>query len=100
MLIYEIDVKTLKMVYSHRHHIFLKDEIKGETQIRAMLKDVESQLSKLNFVKVQKGVIINLRHVSKITSRKMIFKDGTDFNIGRDSLENVRREFYSYLGSK
>lgn len=97
--IYEIDVKTLKMICSYRHHIFLMDETHGETKIRAKLQDVESQMSELHFVKIQKGVIINLRYVTKITSRKIIIKDGTDFNIGRERLQAVRNAFQRYIGS-
>ena len=60
---------------------------------------IEEQLADCFFTKVQKGIILNLRFVCNITSRKVILKDGSEINIGRDRLESVRLEYHKYLRS-
>ena len=97
--VYKVDVKTLKMISSYRHHVFLMDEKRGEIKIRAKLHIIEEQLADCFFTKVQKGIILNLRFVCNITSRKVILKDGSEINIGRDRLESVRLEYHKYLRS-
>ena len=97
--VYKIDVKSVKVVSSYHHYVFWEDESGKETRIRAKIQNLEKQFADLFFVRVQKGIIINLRFISKINSRRVILKDGSDFNISRDQLEKVRREYIRYLGS-
>lgn len=97
--VYKIDVKSVKVVSSYHHYVFWEDETGKETRIRAKIQNLEKQFADLFFVRVQKGIIVNLRFISKINSRRVILKDGSDFNISRDQLEKVRREYIRYLGS-
>ncbi|MBQ4630111.1 MAG: response regulator transcription factor [Clostridia bacterium] len=98
--IYEININTITSIYSHKHYIILEENYKEVLKIRGKISDIEAQISKMYFVSVQKGILVNLRFVKKITSRHVIFKNGFQINISRSYIDLVKSEYQRYMRSK
>lgn len=96
----EIDVNAVKYIQAYRHYIILKDKDKKDLQIRCKISEAERQLSSRYFVRIQKGIIINCRFISKITSREVILLDGEKLHISRDKIEYTKEEFQKFVRSR
>lgn len=95
----EVDINKIKIVSAYKHYIFIKDTSSNEQKIRCRLCDAEKQLYPFNFIRVQNGVIVNCRFISKVNSRAVIMLDGEKINISRDKVEYVKNEFQKFMRS-
>ncbi|MBQ4528678.1 MAG: response regulator transcription factor [Clostridia bacterium] len=97
---YLINLKTVSRICSFKHYIHIEDISGRIIEVRAKISDIKNQLSDMHFTQIQKGVIVNLRFVHKITSRCVVFHDGTKHNISRLFLKNCQSDFQRYIRSK
>lgn len=92
-----IDLNLLVSIESSQHNLLLKDTL-GNTRIfRCKIAEAEKQLSPFHILRVQKGLMVNCRAISKVTSREVILSDNTTFPIGRDRVTDVKNSFHRYL---
>lgn len=94
-----LDVNEIMYIeaFDHEINIVFKD---GKTDTyRSRLSDAENQLSTYDIIRVQKGILVNLRFVSKVTSREITLTDSTSFSLGRHLVSDVRNRFYNYMRS-
>ena len=95
----ELDINSLMYIESYKHNIIIcsKNEKK---QVRCKISDAEKQLFPLSIIRVQNGVLVNFRFISKITSREVILTNGYSINLSRDRISFVKDEFQRFLRSR
>lgn len=96
----ELDINTLIYIESVKNNIVIKDRVKDDIQIRCKISVAEQQLYPLHIIRIQNGVLINCRYISKITSREVILTDGTHFNLSRSRIDYVKEEYQRFVRSK
>ncbi len=93
----EIDINTVTYIESFRNDIIIKDKIKGNIQLRCKISDVEKQLYPLHIIRIQNGILVNCRYISKITSREVILTDETHLGLSRSRIDFVREEYQNFI---
>ena len=95
----ELIFETQKIVLleSSGHDVFIYDADGKREKYRCRISDAEQQLVPYNFVRIQNGILVNLRFVSKVTSREVILLDGKKYPLGRNRIDNVRNEFQKFM---
>lgn len=93
----EIDLNNISIIESYRHDIILKDRNGTEKQFRCKISDAEKQLEKYNIIRVQNGVLVNCRFISKVTSREVVLHNEEKISIGRKRVDEVKKRFQSYV---
>ena len=93
----EIDINTVVYIESYKNNIIIQDRISGKKEVRCKITDAEKQLYPLNIIRIQNGVLVNCRYISKITSREVILTDGTHFGLSRSKIDFVRGEYQNFI---
>lgn len=93
----EIDINTLMYIESHRNNIIIHDRITNEKQVRCKITEAEKQLYPFNIVRIQNGILVNCRYISKITSRDVILTDETHLGLSRSRIDSVREEYQNFI---
>ena len=93
----EIDINTVIYIESYKNDIIIRDRVSGEKQVRCKITDAEKQLYSLNIIRIQNGILVNCRYISKITSREVILTDGTHFGLSRSKIDFVREEYQNFI---
>lgn len=93
----EIDINTVIYIQSYKNDIIIRDRVSGEKQVRCKITDAEKQLYPLNIIRIQNGILVNCRYISKITSREVILTDGTHFGLSRSKIDFVREEYQNFI---
>ena len=93
----EIDINTVIYIEAYKNDIIIQDKVSGEKQVRCKMTDAEKQLYPLNIIRIQNGVLVNCRYISKITSREVILTDGTHLGLSRSKIDFVREEYQNFI---
>ena len=97
--IIELDINLVMYIESFKHDIIIyyKD---NKQQVRCKISDAEKQLLPMNILRVQNGVLVNCRFISKITSRDVILINGMKIHLSRDRVNFVKDEFQRFIRSR
>ena len=69
--------------------------------IRITMGDLYEQLSGLNgFFKLGRSHIINLKHVAKFTSNKVLMTDGKELNIPKSAMSDFKKAYFDYFSAE
>ena len=98
--IIELNINTLIYIEALRNDIVIKDSILSDIRVRCKISDAEKQLRPCNIIRIQKGLLVNCKYISKITSREVILINGTHLSLGRSRIEYVKTEYQKYVRSK
>ena len=93
----EIDINTVTYIESYKNDIIIWDRALGKKQIRCKITEAEKQLYPLNIIRIQNGILVNCRYISKITSREVILTDGTQLGLSRSKIDFVREEYQNFV---
>ena len=96
----EININTLVYIESSKNDIIINDKIKEPLKVRSKISLAEKQLYPYNIIRIQNGILVNCRFVSKITSREVILIDGTRLNLSRSRIDYVKQEYQRYVRTK
>ena len=96
--IIEIDINTVMYIESCRNDIVIQDRITGQRKIRCKMSDAEKQLYPFGIIRIQNGILVNCRYISKITSREVILTDGTHLNLSRSRIDFAKEEYLKFIG--
>lgn len=97
--IVDIDIGALIIMESVGHDIEMKYICGTRKKVRCKISDVDTQLKDRYIVRIQKGILVNCRYISKITSREVILTNGGSYNISRKRIEEVKAVFQKYVRS-
>ena len=78
-------------------HNLVYHTTKGEYTVRGRLSDVSGKLSPDRFVTCNRSFIVNLRHVSSVTSDTLLIGD-TRISVSKSHRKELIKRFSSYLG--
>ncbi len=95
----EIDLQMLTLVESSGHDIVLHYQDGSSITLRGKIADAEKQLEPYFVVRVQNGILVNCRHISRVTSRDITLLDGRQIAIGRKRVDAVKNQFQTYMRS-
>lgn len=96
----EIDMNLVMYIESQNHDIIIYYRDGKTLQSRCRISDVEEQLTACYFGRIQQGIVVNYRFISKINSREVIFLNGEKVNISRKRLADVRTQYQEFLRRK
>lgn len=96
----EINLNTFVKAQSCRHDLIIENSLGEDTVCRCKIVDAEKQLAPYRILRVQKGVLVNCRFISRVTSREVVLHDGETIPLGRDRAPIIRDQFQSYLRSR
>ena len=92
-----IDLENSMLIDAFGHNLRIINADGTEKAVRCRVADAECQLSPFGFVRIQNGILVNLRFVARLTSKVCIMQDGREIGIGRKYLEGLRHRFAEYL---
>lgn len=93
----ELDINTLIYIESLRNDIIIRDRVKNTIQVRCKISEAEKQLYPLRIIRIQNGILVNCRFISKITSREVLLTNGTRFNVSRSRAEYIKGEYQRFV---
>lgn len=93
----EVDINAVTYIESVKNDILINSNIKPTVKVRCRLSDAESQLYPFHIIRVQNGILINCRFISKVTSREVLLTNGARFNISRERGAYVKNEFLKFV---
>ena len=92
-----IDLNSLMYVESCGHEISLY-YVSGERErFRCKISDAENQLAPHGVLRIQKGILANVRFISRVTSREIVLTDNRSFPVSRDRTADVKTAFADYM---
>lgn len=93
----ELDLDNLLTVESQGHYVIFNDGGDEELKIRSKISDAEEKLSPFGFVRINKGILVNLRTVSTIKGKRVILSNGEEYTVGRERVAEVKHKFLEYV---
>lgn len=96
----ELDINSLIYIESFRHDIIIYDKNKEPLRLRCRISDAEKQLCPLHIIRIQNGILVNCRFISKITSRDVILTDGKKLYLSRNRIDYVKDKFQEFVRSR
>lgn len=81
-------------VEKHKIRLHLEKEI---LEYRGNLSDIENEFTKMGFVKINSGCMVNTEYIYRIHKNELILKNGTLLVISRSNQKKVKNIFYTYL---
>lgn len=92
----QISANDIKYLVNNGHYIEINTRYE-QFKLRGKVSDYVEQLAKLDYVQIQKGIIVNMEYVDYIKSGCVVLKDKQSFNISREKKETVSKTFLNYL---
>jgi len=68
----------------------------GESSIRKGIAEVFSELDSKEFIVIDRGCIVNLKHITKFISNEVIMVTGKRLTISRSNVKEVKRKINEY----
>lgn len=93
----EMDINTVLYIESFKNDIIIHNRALGEKQIRCKMTEAEKQLYPMNIIRIQNGILVNCRYISKITSREVILTNGTRLGLSRSRIDYVKEEYQNFI---
>ena len=91
--------ENIYYIKKEKKYVFLMTE-EGEKRERKTLQEVENSLHKDDFMLIDKGVMVNLRHVMKLEGDWIKMRDETRFFISRPRQKIVKQRIMEYWGKR
>lgn len=92
----DISAADIKYLVNNGHYIEI-DTGSEQLKLRGKVADYVERLAKLDFVQIQKGIIVNMEYIDYIKSGCVVLKDNQSFNISREKKETVSKIYLKYL---
>ncbi len=92
-----LDLSKIVYFESYKHDIYAHGNDGFQTRLRCTVSDAERQLMSFDFLRIQSGIIVNCRFISKVTSRAVILNNGKIFNISRTRTADVRNKYQEFV---
>lgn len=64
---------------------------------RESIKNLEKAYSLDKFIRIHSGFLVNLKGIKRLYKNTVLLEDGTELNITRTHLKNVRNEYAKYI---
>lgn len=95
----KVRLNEISYIESHGHllyfHIWQKGGLVKRT-LREKLDIIEEQIASINYCRIHKSYLINMRDVEKIDDNMMILKYGKSMKISQSKMKDVQKEYEEY----
>lgn len=78
------------------NHNLILHTIRGDMEIRGQLSKYEKELVKDGFIKISRGILINMKFIRNIKGMELLTKDNRTFVISRDRIKAVKEGWLEY----
>lgn len=95
--IVQIDLDEVMYIEAFDHDINIVSKSGTVSTFRCKLSDAEVQLLPYDMIRIQKGVLVNLKFISRVTSREVTLTNNMIFSLGRDRVTDVKKRFSDYM---
>lgn len=95
-----LKVDEIKYIESFGHWLYVYTNDENKVECYGSLSDMEKQLAQLDFVRVHKSYLVNLRYVYSIERMKIILADKTEIPLSRYKAETVKKRIKNYILSE
>lgn len=92
-----IDLNEVMYIEAFDHDINIVSTDGNVSTFRCKLSDAEAQLLTYDIIRIQKGVLVNLKFISRVTSREVTMTNNMMFSLGRDRVADVKKKFSEYM---
>lgn len=93
---FEVIKKKILYIESNGHYINIYCE-NNCIRVRGKISDYYEGLEKMDFIQIQKGIVINMEYIDQICRNHIILKGGERFNISRERQLNVQKVVMKFL---
>lgn len=91
----KIPVSSILYLYKDGKNVVFVTE-HGLTQERTTLGDVYERLGEEDFLFIDRGYLVNIRHVMKVKNNEVFLRDGTTLYISRSHVQEVKRKISAF----
>lgn len=90
-------VDEIKYIESFGHWLNIYTNDKNKIEYYGSLSEMEKQLAELDFVRVHKSYLVNLKYVYSIERMRIILTDKTEIPLSRYKAETVKNRVKNYI---
>ncbi|MCD7892840.1 MAG: LytTR family transcriptional regulator DNA-binding domain-containing protein [Erysipelotrichaceae bacterium] len=91
-----IQINEIKFIMVMGHDLFIKT-INNDYTIVSSLKKFMEQINNIDFIQIQKNVVINFNYAKEVKKTKVILIDNQEFNVGRIYKQNLMSQYEEFL---
>ncbi len=91
-----IQMNEIKFIMVMGHDLFIKT-IDNDYTIVSSLKKFMEKINNINFIQIQKNVVINFNYAKEVRTTKVILVDNQEFNVGRIYKQNLMKQYEEFL---
>lgn len=92
----KIPLRSITYIWHREKYAYIEKSNKEHTKVRKTLKQVYKELPEEDFVWVDRGCIVNLAQIQKITGEGIILTDGTCLGVGRERITELKDRLRGY----
>lgn len=96
----KIPLKSITHIWHREKYAYIEKSNGEHTKVRRTLKQVYKELPKEEFVWVDRGCIVNLAQIMRITGDGITLADGTQLGTGREKITELKDRLRKYWVSK
>lgn len=97
----KVRLNEISYIESHGHllyfHIWQNGGLVKRT-LREKLDIIEEQIASINYCRIHKSYLINMRDMQKVDGNMVILKYGKSMKISQSRMKNVQEEYEEYRG--
>lgn len=91
----KVPLDEILYLYKNGKNVVFVTE-KGTNQDRASLGEVYERLDQESFIYIDRGYLVNIRHVMKVKNNEMYLRDGSSLYISRSHVQEVKARISEY----
>lgn len=93
----KIFISTILYFESKRNYVEIVCANGKRYLYRDSIKNLEKQYSSYKFIRIHSGFLVNMKSIKRIYKSAALLEDGTELNVSRTYLNNVRNEYAKYI---
>ena len=93
---YQLLLDEIRIIDSYKHNVIVSIE-SNDITLRDKLSRFEDNLVENNFVKVNKGCLVNMKYIKKIESFMIVLLNGKNIVISRSKAKEVNETYKNYI---
>ncbi len=92
----KIPLKSITYIWHREKYAYIEKSNREHTKVRKTLRQVYKELPEEDFAWVDRGCIVNLAQILRITGEGIILADGTQLGVGRERIAELKDRLRKY----
>ncbi len=94
---YKVSLDHILYFEGNMHYQFMYETSQKEPKVIASkMKTLEEELRSKDFMRIQKGYLVNMKHVIKIEKQEVVMSGGTRLPVSRNMIKKIREQMLQY----